>query len=879
MKIDKYATLEEMGESKSEKFVDLLGKRYRKETHRFLEQNKSEIGKQLSKSARDYFEKNILKKKNFNEKLMQSYLSKVSEDKYQEFANKLLKATFQDDKELSDEIGQKGEIDELKLTKYFIQSDEKIKDDIALLFDCLGLDLDLSDEVIAKVRDEAMEKELDEKEKEIERLNEEASKSKDNHKKELKKIRDENVIELNKKDKRIAELEEENARLKEQEKHLQELKKKENKDAESPAPETRAVIEKEEEGEKGLSINIENALDDLEARTFLGIVKPEGIKPEKSWVIVTPIVPIVGDNSNIDREKLLSTVDYRSDYSTFILFLDPIVLKMALAPSTADEYPYMSYDQKYSCLYNAFCGKLLFFAPEFRDLGNGERYKLNARLLDTPLPYKDFSNSTFIPAYKGSKKELERKIASKEGLILNNYPYSLSSSLRYVFAKDTIYEVNYIPDEDSDNGEYTHWKSNDQIDKEPKKLALKISDNSSSDYIAVPDCKDNDYYNLYVKNIMFIAAPSSKKQSNLFDEEEFIANMLDNAKAKNLYYEENDLRNFHIAVKSSSLVILAGPSGIGKTRLPTIYANTLGLTRARNTLLFVPISPSYLEPEDVLGYVRPIAEKDNKYSAEYVESQTGLVSFLIDANEHKDKIHLVIFDEMNLSQIEHWFAPFISLLEQDPDSRELKLYSDNLSVKNDDKYPSSILIGENVFFIGTVNIDETTKEISDRLLDRAVVINLSSPSFSSLKMMGIGKGEAKEEVSYSRFNSAVKKVGNSANEFSDREFSFLNELNELLLSSMYNKSISFRSLNKMALYLANSTNILSRKEAFDYSIAQIVIKKISGSKDELYELINEDETKGILSLLHDYSDLSDFLTTRKAVKQKCIEINKYGFSR
>lgn len=83
----------------------------------------------------------------------------------------------------------------------------------------------------------------------------------------------------------------------------------------------------------------------------------------------------------------------------------------------------------------------------------------------------------------------------------------------------------------------------------------------------------------------------------------------------------------------------------------------------------------------------------------------------------------------------------------------------------------------------------------------------------------------------------------------------------------------------MALYLANSTNILSRKEAFDYSIAQIVIKKISGSKDELYELINEDETKGILSLLHDYSDLSDFLTTRKAVKQKCIEINKYGFSR
>lgn len=195
----------------------------------------------------------------------------------------------------------------------------------------------------------------------------------------------------------------------------------------------------------------------------------------------------------------------------------------------------------------------------------------------------------------------------------------------------------------------------------------------------------------------------------------------------------------------------------------------------RSTVLFVPISPSYLEPEDVLGYIKPLQNNDKGYNSEFIESQTRLVSFLIDAQEHKDKIHLVIFDEMNLSQIEHWFAPFISLLEQDLDSRLLHLYSNNLSLINGDKFPSTINIGENVFFVGTVNIDETTKHISDRLLDRAIVINLAAPSFTDLRDIGTTASKIYQEIPYSSFASSVAQVDNAALEFLEAEFDFIND--------------------------------------------------------------------------------------------------------
>ena len=879
MKITQFTFFMNMEEEKKQQFVDLVYKKYSGDVQKFLQSNKNYIKERLPKQLGKIFEDEVLKRKMLKPEFLKKLLETLDENKFKNFANRILKSTFESNKELVDAITNGNEFDEEKLIEFFALSNKNDQEHIKVLFDCLGIDVDLSEETVKQAASnatfEAMKKELEKKEEEIKQLKKAFEDAELDHENEIKKLKDANATKIKEKDNDIKELKDENDRLKHENKIVKNIKVEKLAEAPSNAKEDIA-IEDSAVDEKDITIDLETALDDLEARTLIGIVKADGIKPDKPWIIIQPIIPIINENSMINREEFSKNVDYRSDYSSFLLFLNKDVLKMVLSEEDADDFLYMSSDQKFNCLFNAFCEKLIFFTPHFI-AKEGEKYKLNAYLLEKPVNYKDFNNSTFVPCYKCSKKDFEEKINKHSDLILENYPYSLSPNLRYIFVKDSIYEINYIPGGFDVEGKPVIWKYNEQSSKEPfRKLDLKIDSESSDKYIFVPNPFDEER-DLYVKNIMSIQ--KSTKKEVIFDENEFINNVSENAKSKNLYYKESDLKQFHIAVKSSNLVILAGPSGIGKTRLPMVYANTLGLDVARNTVLFVPISPSYLEPEDVLGYIRPISEDGKEFNAEYMESQTGLVSFLIDAAEHKDKIYLVIFDEMNLSQIEHWFAPFISLLEQDPDSRELKLYSDNLVVKNGNKYPSSINIGENVFFVGTVNIDETTKQISDRLLDRAVVINLAAPSFTSLKDMGSAKAEIYPEITFSRFATAMVKVGNSATEFTEKEFSLINDLNTLLTDSIYNKSISFRSLNKMALYLKNSSGILSRNEAIDFVISQIVVKKISGSKEELDEIISDDDTHGILKILNNYSDVSEFSNTRKVVQQKILEINKYGFTR
>ena len=77
---------------------------------------------------------------------------------------------------------------------------------------------------------------------------------------------------------------------------------------------------------------------------------------------------------------------------------------------------------------------------------------------------------------------------------------------------------------------------------------------------------------------------------------------------------------------------------------------------------------------------------------------------------------------MNMSHIEHWFTPFLSVLQLEKQNRILNLYEGVQEEEN--PIPPTIEIGENIMFVGTVNFDETTKELSDRLLDRTNVITL-----------------------------------------------------------------------------------------------------------------------------------------------------------
>lgn len=90
---------------------------------------------------------------------------------------------------------------------------------------------------------------------------------------------------------------------------------------------------------------------------------------------------------------------------------------------------------------------------------------------------------------------------------------------------------------------------------------------------------------------------------------------------------------------------------------------------------------------------------------------------------------------LNLARVEHYFSQFLSILEMPEKSRILRLYASEYETRlyNSDKYKSTVKIGNNIRFIGTVNIDESTFHFSDKVLDRANVIKLNVIPYTEWK--------------------------------------------------------------------------------------------------------------------------------------------------
>lgn len=158
------------------------------------------------------------------------------------------------------------------------------------------------------------------------------------------------------------------------------------------------------------------------------------------------------------------------------------------------------------------------------------------------------------------------------------------------------------------------------------------------------------------------------------------------------------------------LAVLTGLSGAGKTQLARGYALSLW-QQAQNPhegLLIVPVQPGWHDPSSLLGYVNPL-EADT-----YV--RTACLDFLLRASADPTTPYTLILDEMNLSHPEQYLAPLLSAMETG-DHIELHALGDGIS-----DVPTSIAYPANLLIIGTVNMDETTHGLSDKVLDRASVI-------------------------------------------------------------------------------------------------------------------------------------------------------------
>jgi len=156
--------------------------------------------------------------------------------------------------------------------------------------------------------------------------------------------------------------------------------------------------------------------------------------------------------------------------------------------------------------------------------------------------------------------------------------------------------------------------------------------------------------------------------------------------------------------------VLTGLSGSGKTALARAYAQALhqGQPDPAQYLLTIPVQPGWHDPSWVLGHINPLN------SESYV--RTAFAEFLLKASADPERPYTVVLDEMNLSHPEQYLAPLLSAMET---GDHIEFHTQDQDISG---VPRSIAYPDNLLIIGTVNMDETTHGLSDKVLDRASVI-------------------------------------------------------------------------------------------------------------------------------------------------------------
>ena len=203
-------------------------------------------------------------------------------------------------------------------------------------------------------------------------------------------------------------------------------------------------------------------------------------------------------------------------------------------------------------------------------------------------------------------------------------------------------------------------------------------------------------------------APEYKKNISLKEICESFRNFSSN-KLK-LYYDIEDIRRFIGGLSVTKMIILQGMSGTGKTSLAYAFGEYLD-----NTTVVVPIQPMWKERTDLIGYYNEFTKKFN---------ETTLLYKMYEAN-YNDEIYITVLDEMNIARVEYYFAEFLSLLElPNPEGRNLDVVSDKWESDPKLLRKGQIRLPTNMWFIGTINNDDSTFAISDKVYDRAMVLNL-----------------------------------------------------------------------------------------------------------------------------------------------------------
>ncbi|WP_000752922.1 McrB family protein [Helicobacter pylori] len=367
-----------------------------------------------------------------------------------------------------------------------------------------------------------------------------------------------------------------------------------------------------------------------------------------------------------------------------------------------------------------------------------------------------------------------------------------------------------------------------------------------------------------------IAKTNSKKLgefSNVTEELAFLERIEKGMQEFNVFYPKRLLYMFHTALKSASLSplsVLSGVSGTGKSELPKLYAHFGGLN-----FLSIAVQPTWDSPESLMGYFNAI---ENKFDA--TEFLRFFIQTTLSKNEEpyglKEAMNIVLLDEMNLAHIELYFAEFLSKLEIKR-SKET-----NISIKLGTGLTWELPLCDNLLFVGTMNEDESTKMLSDKVLDRAFCLNFERPKTlknKQQKSLPNNDGYLKVET----FNRWINKKGDLEDKL--EEYKKLTEKINERLSACY-RSIGHRVWQSMSAYMHNHPLVLhasDKDKALQFAYEECLVLKIFPKLREVQTRNNQHliEIQDLLLKNFSVKDFSVSLDFKQAMEN---DFNQFVFN-
>lgn len=313
-----------------------------------------------------------------------------------------------------------------------------------------------------------------------------------------------------------------------------------------------------------------------------------------------------------------------------------------------------------------------------------------------------------------------------------------------------------------------------------------------------------------------------------------IENYLDSC---GLYFSRRMINAFHTSLKvadASPLAVLAGISGTGKSELPRRYAEATGMN-----FLPLAVQPRWDSPQDMFGFFNYL---ENRFRA--TELGRALVQMDSYAGEPKrgwpspipdsfvdlsDQMLLVLLDEMNLARVEYYFSDFLSKLEtrrgvdaDDPESRRKAELALEIGRTGLGSPTMNIFVGRNVLFVGTMNEDETTQTLSDKVIDRSNLLRFGRPKKLNLETtVGRSVNRPSARLSAKNWRDWFVPIEDMAHDL-DRTDEIIESLNEAM--SLIRRPFAHRTSQAIRAYVANYP--LVGDATFNYAMADQIEQKL-----------------------------------------------------